>query len=82
MENERDTTNMRPLDSWPWASPAGSDHVFSETQAVYLALADLGRDVPTERVQEYLRQIGLEIQPGIIEQVKKALEGAERPPLI
>lgn len=56
------------------APSAGFHHMISETQAVCLALADLGSDASPEAVQKYLRDVGMEVPTEVIERIRAELE--------
>jgi hypothetical protein len=53
--------------------PLPNEEVISKTQAIHLAFADLGRDADACRVQHYLRDIGLEVELPLIQQVQAKL---------
>ena len=56
-------------------SPGPFQEAISETQAICLALADLGQDAPIEKVQAYLQNVGLYVDPTVIHNVISGLEG-------
>jgi hypothetical protein len=78
LEHDSSNGSAEPdIAEWAWNSrPEPEDGIerIGQREAVCLALADLGWQAPVAKVQDYLRDVGIDVAESTIEAIKESLE--------